>query len=145
MTFDASSANVLAPIPPHPRSKDRAITLPFVPGGPEPSTNGLSNFMPLTVMLRSVTSPPGWTPGKPETAGLAQADSAIQHTFIGAGGHRHIHLTGHPTGRGATGRSGRDLRINAAARRARATSPWPTRPSPTGSTASPTIAPRIAT
>src|ERR1051325_3708536 len=83
MTFDASSANVLATIPPHPRSKDRAITLPFVPGGPEPSTNGLSNFMPLTVMLRSVTSPPGWAPGKPETAGLAQADSAIQWTFIG--------------------------------------------------------------
>src|ERR1041385_5895060 len=94
MTFDASSANVLATIPPQPRSKDRAITLPFVPGGPEPSTNGLSNFMPLTVMLRSVTSPPGWTPGKPETAGLAQADSAIQWTFIWMRGHRHIHLTG---------------------------------------------------
>src|SRR5580704_8783410 len=30
------------------------MTLPFVPGGPEPSTNGLSNFMPLTVMDRSM-------------------------------------------------------------------------------------------
>src|SRR5262252_9925552 len=63
MTLLASSENVLATMPPQPRSYDRAITLPLVPGGPDPSRNGLSNFMPLTVMLRSVTSPPsgnGW-------------------------------------------------------------------------------------
>src|SRR4051812_42484904 len=34
------------------------MTLPLVPGGPDPSTNGFSNFMPLTVIDRSVTSPP---------------------------------------------------------------------------------------
>src|SRR5215468_8284933 len=78
MTWLASSANVLATMPPQPRSNDRAITLPFVPGGPDPSTNGLSNFMPLTVMLRSVTSPPGCGCREPETAGLAQPESQIQ-------------------------------------------------------------------
>src|SRR5690606_39047477 len=41
------------------------MTLPFVPGGPEPSRNGFSNFMPLTVMDRStVTSPPRCASGK---------------------------------------------------------------------------------
>src|SRR5690349_2378468 len=59
MTFEASIEKVLATMPPQPRSNDRAMTLPLVPGGPEPSTNGFSNFMPLTVMPRSVTSPPG--------------------------------------------------------------------------------------
>src|SRR5580704_5032279 len=32
------------------------MTLPLVPGGPDPSRNGFSNFMPLTVMLRSARS-----------------------------------------------------------------------------------------
>src|SRR5437588_6005884 len=32
------------------------MSLPFVPGGPEPSTNGFSNFMPLTVMDRSAVT-----------------------------------------------------------------------------------------
>src|SRR5436190_1341413 len=90
MTFDASSAKVLATMPPQPRSNERAITLPLVPGGPEPSTNGLSNFMPLTVMLRSVTSPPAPAPREPEMAGLSQARSAIQQAFIGL---RHVPLT----------------------------------------------------
>src|SRR5580693_8948600 len=31
------------------------MTLPLVPGGPDPSRNGFSNVMPLTVMLRSAT------------------------------------------------------------------------------------------
>src|SRR5438477_6476396 len=82
MTLDASSENVLATIPPHPRSYERAITLPLVPGGPEPSTNGFSNFMPLTVILRSVTSPPRG-PREPETVGLTQPESPIQSRMAG--------------------------------------------------------------
>ena len=45
---------VLHTIPPQPSSKERLITLPFVPGGPEASTNGFGKRIPLTSMLRSV-------------------------------------------------------------------------------------------
>src|SRR5215470_7736848 len=65
-------------MPPQPRSNDRAITLPFVPGGPEPSTKGFSNFIPLTVMLRSVTSPPGVDA---ETAGLTRRIAAFNSVY----------------------------------------------------------------
>src|SRR4029079_18693924 len=32
------------------------MTFPFVPGGPEPSRNGFSNFIPLTVIDRSAVT-----------------------------------------------------------------------------------------
>src|SRR5262245_3294028 len=38
---------------PQPSSNALPMTLAFVPGGPEPTTNGLGNFRPSTMMLRS--------------------------------------------------------------------------------------------
>src|SRR5689334_16792069 len=75
MTLLASSENVLQTIPPQPRSYDRAITLPLVPGGPDPSRNGLSNFMPFTVIDRSVTAPPR---GFAKVGRIAHAGSRVQ-------------------------------------------------------------------
>src|ERR1043165_5969317 len=43
---------VLHTIPPQPRSNDRAITRALVPGGPEASRKGLSNWIPVTVVFR---------------------------------------------------------------------------------------------
>src|SRR3954468_25008728 len=40
---------VLQTLPPQPRSNDFAITFALVPGGPDPSRNGFSNSIPLTV------------------------------------------------------------------------------------------------
>src|SRR5690349_4216939 len=57
-TFADSRLTVFATAPPQPASNDFASTRAFVPGGPEPSTNGLGNFMPLTVMDRSINSTP---------------------------------------------------------------------------------------
>src|SRR5437879_1632944 len=45
---------VLQTMPPQPRSYDLAITRALVPGGPDPRTNGLSNFIPLTTIARLV-------------------------------------------------------------------------------------------
>src|SRR5687767_11226386 len=50
MTFDASRLIVLATTAPHPSSNALPITFAFVPGGPEPITNGLGSFRPLTVV-----------------------------------------------------------------------------------------------
>src|ERR1043165_2991103 len=52
-----SRLTVLATAPPQPASNDFASTRAFVPGGPEPSRNGLGNLMPLTVIERSMLSP----------------------------------------------------------------------------------------
>src|SRR5882672_5001904 len=49
---------VLQTTPPQPRSNDLAITLALVPGGPEPSRNGLSNSIPVTVVFREGMKPP---------------------------------------------------------------------------------------
>ena len=38
---------------PQPSSNALPMTLAFVPGGPEPMTNGLGSFRPSTVVLRS--------------------------------------------------------------------------------------------
>src|ERR1044072_2922996 len=53
-TLADSRLTVFATAPPQPASNDFASTRAFVPGGPEPRTNGLGNFMPLTVMDRSM-------------------------------------------------------------------------------------------
>src|SRR5690349_13008596 len=53
MTLLASRLIVLITQPPQPSSKLLPITRAFVPGGPEPSTNGFSNFIPLTTIDRS--------------------------------------------------------------------------------------------
>src|SRR5215813_8455174 len=53
-TLADSSETVLATAPPQPASYDLVITRAFVPGGPEPRTNGLGNLMPLTVIERSI-------------------------------------------------------------------------------------------
>src|SRR5205814_5734914 len=50
MTLEASSEIVLAMTAPQPSSKALPITFAFVPGGPEPMTNGLGSFNPLTVV-----------------------------------------------------------------------------------------------
>src|SRR5690242_4042497 len=56
------------------------MTLPFVPGGPDPSRNGFSNFIPLTVIDRSaVTSASRVRVG--ERVGLTQGARAIQPGF----------------------------------------------------------------
>src|SRR3954468_18835444 len=53
MTLLESSEMVLITTPPHPRSKLFAITFPLVPGGPDASMNGFSNWMrSLTLMAR---------------------------------------------------------------------------------------------
>src|SRR5438270_323662 len=53
MTLEESKEIVLITTPPQPRSKLLAMTLPFVPGGPDASMNGLSNSsFPWTVMAR---------------------------------------------------------------------------------------------
>src|SRR4029453_4109005 len=57
-TFADSRLTVLATAPPQPASNDFASTRAFVPGGPEPRTNGLGNLMPLTVMDRSMNRNP---------------------------------------------------------------------------------------
>src|SRR5687768_5620990 len=56
------------------------MTLPFVPGGPEPRTNGLSNFIPLTVIDGSTDTSPPRSDG--ETAWLTRPASGLQ-TFFG--------------------------------------------------------------
>src|SRR6185369_5893091 len=53
-TFADSRLTVFATAPPQPASNDFASTRAFVPGGPEPRTNGLGNFMPLTVIDKSI-------------------------------------------------------------------------------------------
>src|SRR5256885_11713857 len=53
MTLDASSEMVLITTPPQPRSNDRAMTLPLVPGGPDASRNGFSNRIRSCTTMRS--------------------------------------------------------------------------------------------
>src|SRR6185436_17862310 len=53
-TFADSRLTVFATAPPQPASYDFASTRAFVPGGPEPRTNGFGNFMPLTVIDKSI-------------------------------------------------------------------------------------------
>src|SRR5262245_50687601 len=47
---------VLMTQPPQPRSKLLAMTRALVPGGPDASTNGFSNRIPFTSMLRSTSA-----------------------------------------------------------------------------------------
>src|SRR6266446_8285378 len=49
-----SRLTVFATAPPQPASNDFASTRALVPGGPEPSRNGLGNLIPLTVIERSI-------------------------------------------------------------------------------------------
>ncbi len=48
---------VLQTTPPQPSSNAFAMTFALVPGGPEPSTNGFSNFIPSTVISSLATAP----------------------------------------------------------------------------------------
>src|SRR5262245_13371383 len=48
MTLVESREIVFATTPPHPASNARAMTRPFVPGGPDPRTKGFLNFKPFT-------------------------------------------------------------------------------------------------
>src|SRR4051812_12717085 len=48
--FDASRLIVLMTTAPHPSSNALPQTLAFVPGGPEPMTNGLGSLIPSTVV-----------------------------------------------------------------------------------------------
>src|SRR5262249_6930300 len=48
-----SRLTVLQITAPQPSSYALPMTLAFVPGGPEPTTNGLGSFKPSTIMLRS--------------------------------------------------------------------------------------------
>src|SRR5215207_10661447 len=52
MTFEASSEIVLQMTAPHPSSNALPMTFAFVPGGPEPMTNGLGSCRLLTVVSR---------------------------------------------------------------------------------------------
>src|SRR2546425_3228943 len=57
-TFADSRLTVLATAPPHPASYDFAITRALVPGGPEPNKKGLGNFIPFTVIDKSIALTP---------------------------------------------------------------------------------------
>src|ERR1700719_4383459 len=50
MTFDESRLTVFAMTAPQPSRNARVITLRFVPGGPDPMTNGFGSFRPSTVV-----------------------------------------------------------------------------------------------
>ena len=51
-TFEASRLIVFAITAPQPSRNARLITLRFVPGGPEPMTNGLGRLRPSTDVVR---------------------------------------------------------------------------------------------
>src|SRR2546421_2093738 len=57
-TFADSRLTVFATAPPQPASNDLAITRAFVPGGPEPSRNGLGKVIPFTTIDRSICLSP---------------------------------------------------------------------------------------
>ena len=51
-TFEESRLTVFAITAPHPSRNARLMTLRFVPGGPDPITNGLGSLRPSTVVAR---------------------------------------------------------------------------------------------
>src|SRR6266404_3260740 len=58
MTLAESRLTVFAMTAPHPSRKAREITFRFVPGGPDPMTNGLGNLSPSTVVASVGMVPP---------------------------------------------------------------------------------------
>src|SRR3990167_4789874 len=88
MTFELSREIVFATTPPHPASKALAITRPFVPGGPEPMTKGLMNFIPFTSTASvplAMCVPPNRSPSseapmtRPQSSGVHGREAVLEY------------------------------------------------------------------
>src|SRR2546421_1317937 len=69
---------------PQPSRKAREMTFRFVPGGPDPMTNGFGNFRPSTVVASVDMVPPFFW----ETSCLALPRQEFDRIFVAGGGAR---------------------------------------------------------